>query len=165
MGMFHHFFKGEKREGKKRLKNELMIKDVDHYFGYLLTIFNDFSDKYSENEKYRHYVKPQSKEYLNNLEHGIQLTKKAYDKINALPYVYNLPKATQQYIKSSKEQYLMTLENYMKQDEAIRDHILAAAKAGKKLEISEELTIPYAVKAQFHMESATNYMEQARQSV
>jgi len=164
MGIFHRLTKKEK-ENKKQKKNELKMKQVDHYFGYLLTIYNEFADKYAENEDVKQVLKPYSKEYLKRLEHGIQLTKKAYDKINAIPYVYDIPKTTQQYMKSSKEQFLMNLENYIKRDEFIKKTILEAGETGKKIEISDEFTMPFTVKAQFHMETATTYMDQARESV
>lgn len=174
MGMFHIFTKTDKksnkegrkeRVNKKQEKNELKAKQVDHYFGYLLTIYTEFADRYSANEDIRQGLKPHAKEYVKNLEHGIELTKKAYTKINAIPYVFDIRKTTQQYMKSSKEQFLMNLENYIKRDEAIKKIIVEAADNGNMIEISDEFLIPFTVKAQFHMESATNYMEQARESV
>ncbi|WP_394232203.1 hypothetical protein [Niallia oryzisoli] len=172
MRIFHRFTKTDKEkntEGKlgktKKIKDELKLKQVDQFFGYLLTIYNEFADKYSENEEVRQGLKPHSKEYLKNLEHGIALTKKAHDKIKAIPYVYNIPKTTQQYMKSSKEQFLLNLENYIKRDETIKNKSVEAIESGLITEISDEFIIPFTVKAQFHMESATNYMDQARQSV
>ncbi|KAA9023600.1 hypothetical protein [Niallia endozanthoxylica] len=174
MGIFHRFTKKDKENNKdgkkenvnkKQKKNELKMKQVDHYFGYLLTIYNEFADKYAENEDFKEGLNPHSKEYIKNLEHGIQLTKKAYDKINAIPYVYDIPKTTQQYMKSSKEQFLMNLENYIKRDEVIKKAIAEAAETGNKIEIFDEFTIPFTVKAQFHMETATTYMDQARESI
>ncbi len=174
MVIFHRFTKKDKENSKdgkkenvnkKQKKDELKMKQVDHYFGYLLTIYNEFAEKYAENEDDKQVLTLHSKEYLNKVEYGIQLTKKAYDKINAIPYVYDIPKTTQHYMKSSKEQFLMNLENYIKRDEVIKKAIVEAVETGNKIEVFDEFTIPFTVKAQFHMETATTYMDQARDSI
>jgi hypothetical protein len=154
--------KNKKRKGEeKRLKYQ---QKVDDYFAYLLTIYNDYVDQYNKNKAIRELInkKTETEAYLRNIDNGIRLTQKAYDQINSAPYVYEIPKAIQQYMSACKQQFLLNLEHNLKRDKVIKDLILNQnQKSNSTMQDANELL----AKADQHLDSAMNYMEKARKNV
>ena len=63
-----------------------------------MTIYNDYVDKYNKNKAIRDLInkKTEAEAYIRNIDNGIRLSQKAYSQISSAPYVYEIPKSTQQ---------------------------------------------------------------------
>src|SRR3954462_9992694 len=103
----------KRKSEEKRLEFE---QKVDDYFAYLLTIYNDYVDQYNKNKAIRDLINKKTEEetyirnkkteveaYIRNIDNGIRLSQKAYSQISSAPYVYEIPKSTQQYMSACKQ--------------------------------------------------------------
>jgi hypothetical protein len=96
-----------KRGQKKKSKILLQRQRVDDQIFYLLNIYENYAKHYNQNEDLAESIDLQKniKSYLENIEHGIILTKSVYEKVQQLPYVYEIPKSTQQYLEAAKKNF------------------------------------------------------------
>ena len=127
MNLFKRLFnkndKTKLHKKEEKLSNELQQK-VDDYFGYLLMIYNNYVEQYNRNKALRGFINKDTNvdAYIRNIDNGIRITKKATEHIKTSPYVYEIPKSIGQFMSSTKTQFLLSLEHYMKRDDVIKKY-------------------------------------------
>ncbi|WP_285767542.1 hypothetical protein [Peribacillus sp. SI8-4] len=181
MGLFSMIFKTAKEMDKQRFneidrqkklqekQNKINIQEklVDEYFINLTKLYNEWGDAYNNNEELRESIDIEGEldAFLENFDTGILLTNNLFDRVELLPDVYEVPKPVQQYIKASKEQYLLNLEFHIKRDETIKNGVIEFLEKGEIVEHPPELVNQYLNKAHLHLETAQSNMVKARQSI
>lgn len=164
MGIFKTLMKTEKTSWGSSGKKERQIQKVDDFIAYLLNLYNNYTEQYDENEALRESlnIHVNVDKYLDNVEYGIVLTRNAQDRIKTLPFVYDLPKGAQEYLRASKNEILSHLDYYIKRDELVKRTISETKNNGTSRAQNKEDANQLIIKAHIHFESAIGYMERAR---